>query len=61
MTIPATLHDVNAGVGMFNAPQVVRDVAGDFEITVKVVGAFKPGKTKPNVTAGALLGAAPIV
>ncbi len=44
MTIPATLHDLNAEIGTFNAPRVVRDVVGDFEITVKVVGDFKPGR-----------------
>jgi regulation of enolase protein 1 (concanavalin A-like superfamily) len=44
MKIPATLHDLNTQIGKFNAPRVVRDVVGDFEITVKVVGDFKPGR-----------------
>jgi regulation of enolase protein 1 (concanavalin A-like superfamily) len=43
MAMPGTLHDLNADIDKYNAPRVLRDVEGDFEITVKVVGDFKPG------------------
>ena len=36
MTIPATLHDLNADIDKYNAPRILRDVQGDFEIQVKV-------------------------
>ena len=42
ITVPATLHDLNAEIGLYNA-RVVRDVTGDFDIQVKVVGDFRPG------------------
>ncbi len=44
ITVPASLHDLNAGIRNFNAPRVLRDVEGDFEIQVKVVGDFTPGR-----------------
>ncbi len=44
ITVPATLHDLNAGIGLFNAPRVLREVVGDFDIQVRVVGDFTPGE-----------------
>jgi regulation of enolase protein 1 (concanavalin A-like superfamily) len=48
--IPGTLHDLNADIDKFNAPRVVREVTGDFSVTVKVAGQFQPGpqSTKPR-------------
>jgi len=43
ITVPPTLHDLNATIGLYNAPRVLREVAGDFDIQVKVVGDFRPG------------------
>ena len=43
VSIPGTLHDLNADIDKYNAPRVLTEVQGDFEITVKVVGDFKPG------------------
>jgi serine/threonine protein kinase len=43
ITVPPTLHDLNATIGKYNAPRVVRDVEGDFEIEVRVEGDFRPG------------------
>ncbi len=43
ITIPATLHDLNAAIGLYNAPRVLRDVEGDFDMQVRVVGDFEPG------------------
>jgi regulation of enolase protein 1 (concanavalin A-like superfamily) len=44
VTVPGTLHDLNADIDKYNAPRVLRAVDGDFEIQVKVVGDFKPGE-----------------
>ena len=41
--VPGTLHDLNADIDKYNAPRVLREVEGNFSITVKVVGDFKPG------------------
>ena len=46
--VPGTLHDLNADINKFNAPRVVREVTGDFSVTVKVVGDFKPGEKALN-------------
>jgi len=43
ITVPPTLHDLNANIGKYNAPRVVRDVEGDFEVEVRVEGDFRPG------------------
>jgi regulation of enolase protein 1 (concanavalin A-like superfamily) len=43
MTIPGTLHDLNADIDKYNAPRVLREIEGDFEIQVKIVGDYKPG------------------
>jgi regulation of enolase protein 1 (concanavalin A-like superfamily) len=43
MEVPGTLHDMNADIGVVNAPRVLRDVRGDFAARVAVVGDFQPG------------------
>lgn len=43
VSVPGTLHDLNADIDKYNAPRILREVDGDFEIQVKVVGDFKPG------------------
>jgi regulation of enolase protein 1 (concanavalin A-like superfamily) len=43
ITVPGTLHDLNADIGLYNAPRVLREVVGDFDIQVKVMGDFRPG------------------
>jgi regulation of enolase protein 1 (concanavalin A-like superfamily) len=43
ITVPPTLHDLNPSIGKYNAPRVVRDVEGDFEVEVRVEGDFRPG------------------
>lgn len=43
ITIPATEHDLNPRLKM-NAPRILREVDGDFDVQVKVSGAFNPGK-----------------
>ncbi|MEK7728317.1 MAG: DUF1349 domain-containing protein [candidate division KSB1 bacterium] len=44
ITVPGTLHDLNPRNGKINAPLVLQNVAGDFEVQVRVSGAFQPGK-----------------
>ncbi len=46
--VPGKLHDLNADIDKFNAPRVLREVDGDFNIQVKVVGEFKPGPKSLN-------------
>jgi regulation of enolase protein 1 (concanavalin A-like superfamily) len=48
ITIPGALHDLNADIDKFNAPRVLRQVDGDFDMTVKVVGDFQPGPKSLN-------------
>jgi serine/threonine protein kinase len=43
ITVPPTLHDLNAGIRKYNAPRVMWDVEGDFEVEVRVDGDFTPG------------------
>jgi serine/threonine protein kinase/regulation of enolase protein 1 (concanavalin A-like superfamily) len=40
--LPNTPHDLTPFSRLFNAPRVVRPIEGDFEMTVKVEGEFKP-------------------
>jgi regulation of enolase protein 1 (concanavalin A-like superfamily) len=61
MTIPATLHDLNAEIDKYNAPRILRDVQGDFEIQVKVAGDFKPGTKSTRKGALPSMGAGIIV
>jgi len=46
--VPGTWHDLNPESGKINAPRVVRTVEGDFTVTVKVAGEFKPGGKGTN-------------
>jgi regulation of enolase protein 1 (concanavalin A-like superfamily) len=61
VAVPATLHDCGGPLRKFNAPRVLRAVDGDFVLTMKVVGDFKPGaqstnpKGVPYLAAGLLL------
>ena len=48
ITVPGTRHDLVGATGRMNAPRVMREVDGDFVITVKVVGAFRPGGKSTN-------------
>jgi regulation of enolase protein 1 (concanavalin A-like superfamily) len=47
ITVPGTRHDLVGATGM-NAPRVMREVEGDFIVTVKVVGEFRPGGKSTN-------------
>jgi len=42
ITVPGAMHDLNKRNGM-NAPRVLQEAVGDFQLTVKVTGEFKPG------------------
>lgn len=59
--LPAVWHDMGGALHKFNAPRVMREVDGDFVLTVKVNGDFKPGtrstnpKSVPYVSGGILL------
>jgi regulation of enolase protein 1 (concanavalin A-like superfamily) len=61
ISVPATLHDFGGALNNFNAPRVMRTVDGDFSLSVKVVGEFKPGqkstnpKSVPYIAAGLLI------
>jgi regulation of enolase protein 1 (concanavalin A-like superfamily) len=46
--VPGTWHDLNPDTGKLNAPRVVRAAEGDFTITVKVTGEFKPVGNSTN-------------
>ncbi len=46
--VPGTLHDLFFDGGPTNAPRVLREVEGDFVMTVKVAGEFKPGPKSTN-------------
>lgn len=48
ISIPNTHHDLNADNNKLNSPRVMREVTGDFSITVKVAGAFKPSAKSTN-------------
>jgi len=43
LKMPGTWHDLNPDSGKLNAPRVVRTVEGDFVVTAKVSGDFRPG------------------
>jgi regulation of enolase protein 1 (concanavalin A-like superfamily) len=59
--VPAAMHDFGGPLNKFNAPRVMREVEGDFVLTVKVVGELKPGpkstnpKGVPYLSAGLLI------
>jgi regulation of enolase protein 1 (concanavalin A-like superfamily) len=46
--VPGKWHDLNPNTNKLNSPRVVWTVEGDFTITVKVAGDFKPGGTSTN-------------
>ncbi len=48
LEVPGTWHDLNPHVNKLNAPRAVRTVEGDFSLTVKVAGEFKPGGKPQN-------------
>jgi len=48
ITVPGAWHDLNPHVNKLNAPRVMRTVDGDFTITVKVTGDFKPAGKSLN-------------
>ena len=56
ISIPNTHHDLNADNNKLNAPRVVREVTGDFSITVKVTGGFKPSAKSTNPKAVPYIG-----
>lgn len=50
IAIPGIWHDLNPHVNKLNAPRVIQTVEGDFTVTVKVVGDFKPAGKSLNPT-----------
>jgi regulation of enolase protein 1 (concanavalin A-like superfamily) len=46
--IPAKMHDLGGALRKLNAPRVVREVDGDFAVTVKVSGELKPRAPSTN-------------
>lgn len=48
LTVPGTRHDLVGTAGRMNAPRLLRIVQGDFVITVKVAGDFRPGGPSTN-------------
>jgi regulation of enolase protein 1 (concanavalin A-like superfamily) len=61
VAIPATHHDLNADNNKLNAPRVLREVTGDFTMTVKVSGGFKPSAKSTNPKAVPYIGAGIVV
>ena len=54
-------HDLNADNDKLNSPRVLREVTGDFTITVKVSGRFKPSHKSTNPKAVPYIGAGIVV
>jgi S1-C subfamily serine protease/regulation of enolase protein 1 (concanavalin A-like superfamily) len=48
ITVPAAMHDLGGALRKFNAPRVLREVDGDFAVTVKVTSDFRPGAASTN-------------
>ncbi len=61
IAIPNTHHDLNADNNKLNAPRVMREVAGDFAMTVKAAGELKPGVESTNPKAVPYIGAGIVV
>jgi regulation of enolase protein 1 (concanavalin A-like superfamily) len=61
ISVPNTHHDLNADNDKLNAPRVMREVTGDFTMTVKVIGTFKPGTKSTNPKAVPYIGAGIVV
>jgi regulation of enolase protein 1 (concanavalin A-like superfamily) len=55
--VPGKLHDLFFDGGPTNAPRVLREVQGDFVMSVKVAGEFKPGSKSTNPKSLPYLGA----
>jgi regulation of enolase protein 1 (concanavalin A-like superfamily) len=47
--VPGQTHILSAEIGRTNAPRMLRDIEGDFEVSVRVAGASRPGG-KPTTT-----------
>jgi serine/threonine protein kinase/regulation of enolase protein 1 (concanavalin A-like superfamily) len=45
IAVPGTAHLLSAEQGRMNAPRVLRDITGDFEVRVRVTGTSHPGGT----------------
>ena len=61
ISIPNTHHDLNADNNKLNSPRVMREVTGDFSITVKIAGAFKPSTKSTNPKAVPYIGAGIVI
>lgn len=48
LDVPAAIHDFGGALRRFNAPRVLREIDGDFVLSVKVSGEFKPGPKSTN-------------
>jgi len=46
--VPGAWHDLNPHVNKLNSPRVLRTIQGDFSLTVKVTGDFKPSGKPQN-------------
>ncbi len=48
--VPGKTHILSAEIGYVNAPRILRDIEGDFDVSVRVAGTGHPGgKTTTNV------------
>jgi regulation of enolase protein 1 (concanavalin A-like superfamily) len=61
IAVPGTHHDLNADNNKLNAPRVMREVSGDFSVTVKVDGTFKPSSLSTNPKAVPYIGGGIVV
>lgn len=61
ISIPNTHHDLNADNNKLNSPRVMREVTGDFSLTVKIAGAFKPSTKSTNPKAVPYIGGGIVV
>lgn len=48
MQVPGGIFDFSGMHGRKNAPRILQEVTGDFTVTVRVSGAFSPGKPSPG-------------
>ena len=46
ISVPGTAHLLSADLGRVNAPRILREIRGDFEVRVKVTGTSHPGGRK---------------
>ena len=61
IAVPNTHHDLNADNNKLNAPRIVREVSGDFTMTVRVAGDFKPSAKSTNPKAVPYIGGGIVV